>query len=830
MAIPILGTEEPWMPLEVPIELGDDDRVDRFFWGLDEELLTMAVRSSGDQDSTQYLKSLLYGPLNTLSSFNDSEGTSAADRISRLLAIIKLVGKIPRWKNEEEESFVAHEIWRQSEPYYYARTRAHVDAVVPFVWHDTDLDPTEAVRETNRVWRRTRAVVGEVIPGGAHPGYSFDAPALAKAREGADRAASAMAEEAVHAVVEGPSIEHNRSTRPLYGALDRISWARTVSQPDDGIYEDLFGFVTPLPSEQSDGKRGPFLPLNTANVRRHYVTPLVRWFIKYQCRLDLNAIHYAHLLGNNLLPSPDDFPRLPPSARRRTTWWSSEWLTPAGNPGDLFATPFRAISGYDLYRDTLKMHMWAFGRKCFPHVLEPLEAMATDASWLSEFPITVEEIKSYIMMTLDETFRVAYYRRLQTDTELGQIQAAWVQRRIANQAISTDYTGALNLLLRERGLGVSDTLLEDAWSQWRIYNSYGARPEGLLGEAYDKTRDKLRVLRTALPSTTGKFNAPPSVLPELHKMRVTVMARYRAWLYGYKPWLPSAQDRSFRNATTLISDAFRRGYDVDGLIGQDPELGTSHAAAMHFGLAGHITADTTDRMLSRAVDSAVFPWMMWFVLRTSDSIKLAIAKWEDAYPLDAAVALAVDGFRKTFLKFSLFAPAMRATLGRPQTNAAFPATYALDREDLERDLLVVDRQVNRSTYVGNPYDLHRQRADTYVGDRRVVWVLAAPWNRRWKSRTVEWTIDQLDEQMREHWPWHGRDIPRLGNLFQIRLPDEWMMRTTDGRRSDSERAMIVGYLWDWLCHFEHDPPRADFGTDVDAHFRLRGQLGVMVIE
>jgi hypothetical protein len=834
-----LNPGDVWNPLEIPLQHGELD-LSALHWGMEFHMVTWGVRSAADHHSAQYLKILLYGALNSICAFN-LPGAGNATRIAHLERIVREYGMIPHWKNRHEESAISHGLWILQDPHYYHL--AHGDALLPMVWSPEDLDTNPLQAHTRDVWRRTRAKIWEISPSlriegvrmsrnGAEFQRLFPRPEDPGNRENCGL-------EMADVDIVGPLLMDRDDGFPeSTGEMERLAWNRVHSKPAVPIYENLMGFVAPVSrdtnpsSNLSRGQsRGTSLPFHAATARRSYVTHLLRWFLQYQCRFELNAIHYSFLTGNGLLPDHEHHIDPEWNSRRIPKW------DPDLGPDDRRpASPFRAIYGYEIYRDTLRAHMHAFQRQCYPHVLFPLENLLEDASWLETFPVSIEEVKFLLMFALEESFRREFYKAgvFRFRDRMDEEQTAWFQRRIEQSAPWMNFTGELLILARDWKFSITDSILEDAWDQWVLFNHLtGPLPE-IHRSAMDAARLQMQNLRRIFPSPENSSSNLPSVLPKLEEIRRTVMSRYMCWLHGYVPFVHDSE--AIQTANELAQDAMNEIMDVldrrdlalntglaVGLVQTDrlytDRMNTIVPRFLHQSFAGSITADTMGRMLARIALSGYDPYEEWFPPgRFALDLRQDTEWWNRQFPRQIAITSAIHYFRVAFMDRVYYAPYMDAALGRIQEDLSLPRTYAMDTLDAERDLIFTDIQIHRSRNIGFPIAIQRRKQEQYMENPHVMLIKGIPWHRNWKERILTWILTDADTRA------EGSVQPIT--FFRLHLPDRWIVKTT---KWNSDRIPAeIQYKWNWETEFVFEADDSIAPVRLVYDFRIAGAFRVFV--
>lgn len=793
----IVGIDDPWTSVQLPFNI-TNLRTSDFYPGLQLELVNSGVYASGDEYSYEYLKLLLFGTLKTLARFNNP-GVPQNILIRRCIDAVKNYGFAPRSKNNKDESILVHSLWLNSESDFYQRTRIHGQAVIPTLWSSTDISIDEHAQNTHRLWQTTNPRVFDIAPGGWHPGYSSEAPAFEKVTRAKKHYNDAVATESESVTAIGPRRLCKKETKVPIPGHEKVVWLRNHASPDVKSYEDFFSFAAPVFNEyQSSAKRGNFLPNVGSNVRRIFVKQTIRIFLAQQCRLDLNAAHYAFLIGKNVLPSypPDGYER----SVFRFPWFNDSYREDRRG----LSSPFRSIQGYRTYTNTLHAHMHAFQRHCFPHVMEPLDKMATDSAWTENFPLTMQEIVFYIVTVLDETYRYNFYRNKIVAEYYNDDQQTWLDRQIQHFNNSLEFTGVLNVLVRERNIRITDELLKTAWEEWLSWNTFDQNLQVMDNDALTKARIKLRHIRRMLPNKKSNV-LPDDCIMILNKMRDCVMARYRVWQQSYFPFRDENVHDTYKQIARNMNRTFGRRMRSSRPLPNDNDR-FAYTFHEHICLASADEFGTLLNLLSESDDYATAFFFKYF-----DIDELF---WERQFPYNQAVAVGTYLLRDTFLTFTWFDNFFIAAMGKRQTDAREPTTYTVDYSDLERDLQIKDIMLNESEPVLGVHNINSQDYSTFKRGTFCVWVMHLPWLRNWTSSDWRVTLSSDDE-------YEGVS----GNLpGTMDVPFWWVL----GKYRYYLRPIDMKYSISLTYVCKHNPPRALYDTKVLGEFVKKGQISFTV--
>lgn len=829
-----------WQPLENPL-VTEEIGLSMLHWGMELEMVSRGVRSSADVSSSQYLKILLYGALNSISALNNLSGMRNEQRLENLKNIIADYGLIPHWNNTNEESHISHELWFAKNPNYYILVNGY--ALKPMVWSPADTDTDEMIKKTKLLWKRTRACIFEIGPSGpgCDPRSFMTIPEFStipmKSDDPGNEEICGM--EDVDLEIEGPII---RSKKPgvddpiSSGELESLAWNRVRSEPNDPVYENIFEFVSPVSTDISPDvpKRSELILPNVAySSRRNYVTHLLRWFIKYQCKIELNAIHYMYLAASDLLPDIESEDIL--ISRR----------SPILNPYRILtgATPFRSIYGYEIFKDTLQAHMHAFQRKCYPHVFFPLENMLDDMAWLETFPVTIEEVKFMIMFILDESFRVTNYTLTlkKFGHTMEEEQTKWIESRLENASPWMNFLGELVVLVQDNNVSIHDNILEDAWDQWKLLNNLNGVLTAIHKDALDSTRKQLQNLRRILPNPNDKDSpqkALPSVIHNLVEIRQMVLSRWKCWLYGYKPFKESEIPRTIRAAYILERNAADKIMSArrNGNIDRKKKLNNATtdlevATFLHNSFAGAITCDIMGRTLAYLIDSIQDDnglYHLWFSERKQyvELLREYIELWDLNCPVQRTITSAIHYMRVAFLRYVYYAPYMDAVFARPQLNPISARTYSLDALDIERDLHFAYILQSESSRIAVPLVFMRSRPSTFLENPHMILMMHMPWNRNWKTRKTFWEIELLNLRKQEE------ETFQSNASFMVRVPDQWIIRATRDMWTDTEMPLRMNYTWNWVSEISFDGAKynADNPVELSYDFKIRGTIRILITQ
>lgn len=788
----LLGCNESdvWMKDEYQMEGGYSVR-DTRLPGLLAAFARMGVRSSDSRVSQQYLQLIVYGVLNSLARFNDPSATHPQIRDTILRAIGDL-GQIPHWPSREvhsngEEAFVAHALWLTQEPDYYKKTRINGNALLMIFRRTEEQDKVK--EDTTKLWGSILPYVWQVLGTGVRDERIDTLKCEARARDAMARSAS---KELVHVRVMGPHVSVFCDNAPPIGEEPVLAEHVVKSRPNERIYEDVFTFASPLPvTAPARDERINASPSRLV-WRRLYVRELVRWFVSYQCKLELAALHYAYLVRMGILPSENDWAlrgsdaNVPPL--KRGVSMTHESTRP---------NAFQVILPYKLYNNVLSVHMGNIVRTCMPYVLDPVIALVNDHAWLEMFPISREEVMYFVAHLLDETYRARYYEAMVTERVITLEWARTYKLKHLSGSI-----GELSIIMSRHGVGATDAVLHEAYEMWDAFNEDNVEPyPHLRAKAKRTTTEYMKHVRRTLPRAADE--TLPSIRAPLEGIRRMVYARWHLWRERYStfrtPYTDALKVKEFYNACIRVCPIAEK-------VNSQRRIRT-WATFMCGVWSDCVACDVNGRaiVILRDIGCDV-------VVR--NGTRHGEPLW--SVDLNNAVSIAIETFRDHVLEYVCYTPYMRKVFEREQQNRELPCTYAADVADELRQLCL-NHMMRYKVSSRGAEELSRMEQRTRARARYVA-VLGIPHHRDWSKVKIRWTMtDERDIETTTTIESH------LSGIYQI--PDDWVLRNTDRTR---DRRVLLEGVWSHFAAFQYKAPNSRGDVMIDYRFDVPCTMTVWI--